>query len=629
MRLASRRTMLGARSGPLARAGLRNLRFAALAASLAIGRIACAGIDIDIRGVEGPLKDNVTAYLSLTRYKDRNVDPALMDRLRNRIDREVEEALQPFGYYRPTVEAAVTARPKGNWTVVVQVDPGAPVIVQHVDVEVTGPGAGDPRFRSITDHPTLRPGARLSHAAYEEMKSDLQRVAATYGYLDARMTRGELLVDPAKRTASAYLVMASGVRYRFGETTIEQHVITESLARRYLRYRAGDPYDQTELLRTQFALDDSQYFSTVAVQPGEPDRVHHTIPVAITAQPNRRDRYSFSAGYGTDTGPRGTLQWDRTRIGTSGDRFGVQLEASKLLQVLQAAYTIPIADPAVDRFSLGATADYGIPGDLIDKDFAVGPSLTRVVGDWQYVFSVMPTHAITYDGISTRTQNLLVSTATVGSVPSGYLGQALFEQGVVAQLRVGSNITGFGGEFAQLHLRAQHAFDVSDGWHLLLRGEAGTTLVSSLDELPGSFRFFAGGEGSVRGFLFDALSAAEQGPPLPASEAPAICRAGTAAPPPSCFTWLTVGGRNVLTGSLEVVRDIGRSFGVAAFTDFGNAFDTFGHSPNPLYPHFIEYSAGLGFRWRLPVVTVGFDLAQPLSRPGAGPRFDIYFGPKL
>jgi len=596
---------------------------------------AFAGIDIDTRGVEGELATNVAAYLSLTRYKDRDVDAALMNRLHDRIDREVREALQPFGYYQPRVASVVTPRAKGNWTVVIQIDPGPPVIVRRVDVRVTGPGADDPRFRRIIEHPTLRPGERLRHAAYEEMKSDLQRVAATYGYLDARMTVSKLIVDPAKRTASAVLEMASGVRYRFGRTTIEQHVIDESLARRYLRYKTGDPYDQTELLRTQFALDDSQYFSTVAVQPGEPDRADHTVPILITAQPNARDRYSFSAGYGTDTGPRGTLQWDRTRIGRSGNRFGVQLEASKLLQVLQATYTIPISDPAVDRFSIAATADYGIPGDLIDKDFAVGPSLTRVVGNWQYVFSVMPTHAITYDGMTTRTQDVLVSSATVGSVPSGYLGQALFEQGFTAQLRLGNNITGVGGEFVQLHLRAQHAFDVSDGWHLLLRGEAGATLISRLEELPGTFRFFAGGEGSVRGFLFDDLSPAIEkvvpgtNPPEPvlASQSAACTQVST--PPLTCYIWLKEGGRDVLTGSLEVVRDIGRSFGVAVFSDFGNAFDTFGRSPNPLYPHFIEYSAGAGFRWRLPVVTLGFDVAQPLSRPGAGPRFDIFFGPKL
>lgn len=592
--------------------GLRCRRALLIAVCLGAAQSALASIDIDIQGVTGALRDNVSAYLSLTRYKSRAVDTATLDRLGARIDREVREALEPFGYYQPVVKSEISPLGKGSWHAVIQIDAGPPVIMESVDVRVTGPGRDDPRFQRILAHPTLHPGDRLLHAAYEQMKSALQGTAATYGYFDARMLRSELIVDPRKRRASAILEMATGVRYRFGATTIDQSVIKERLARRYLRYREGDPYDQSELLRTQFALDDSEYFSTVAVQPGQPDHVRHTVPIVIRATANRRDRYSFSGGYGTDTGPRGTLQWDRTRIGTAGDRFGVQLEASKLLQVLQALYTIPVGDPAVDRLALGATADYGIPGNLIDKDFAVGPSLTRVVGRWQYVFSLMPTRSITYDGYTTQTQNLLIPSITVGSVPSGYLGQALFEQGFVAQLRGGTSLTGAGDRFLQLHVTGQHTFDWSQRWHLLLRGEAGTSLVSRLTDLPGSMRFFAGGEGSVRGFDYDALSPVEE---------------QTTASGGKVF--LNVGGRDVLTGSVEIERDVTHSIGVAVFTDAGNAFNDFGHSGDPEYPHFIEYSAGIGLRWRLPVLTLGIDVAQPLSRPGEGPRFDIYFGPKL
>ncbi|HUN27783.1 MAG TPA: BamA/TamA family outer membrane protein [Steroidobacteraceae bacterium] len=577
---------------------------------------ALADIQIDVRGVNDPLRTNVEAFLSLSRYKTREVDDPMMARLTSRIDREVTEALEPFGYYDPTVKSSVSRRPKGGWRVLIEIDPGRPVMVASVTVAVTGPGRDDPHFVRLLDHPTIRAGERLEHSAYEEMKTELQRAAATYGYLDARFTRSELLVDPRRLRASVMLKLATGVRYRFGPTSFEQRVIRPALARRYLRYREGDAYDESQLLRTQFALEDSQYFSTVVVEPGEPDRTRHVVPVLITARPNRLDRYSFSAGYGTDTGPRGTLQWDRTRLGQGGERFGVQLEASKYLQVLQALYSIPIGDPAVDRLALGATADYGIPGDLIDKDFAVGPSLTRVVGDWQYVFSVSPTHSITYDSITTRTQDLIVPAVTVGSVPNGYLGQALFAQGFVAQLRAGTGITGGSDRFLQLHVQAQHAFDFSDGWHLLLRGEAGATAVGSLTDLPGSMRFFAGGEGSVRGFTYDDLSPVEE-------KLVAVSGSSELAP-----EYLKVGGRDVLTGSVETVRDISRAFGVALFSDFGNAFDTLGQSGSP-YTRFIEYSAGIGFRWRLPVVTLGVDVAQPVSRPGGGPRFDIYFGPKL
>jgi len=593
---------------------------------LAFAGLARADMDIDIRGVNDELRNNVLAYLSLVRYKDRALDAATIERLQGRVEREVKDALRPFGYYTPTVKSEITERQRASWHAVIDIDPGPPVLMESVDVRVTGPGAADPRFRRIVEHPLLAPGERLRHAAYEQMKNELQRTAGTYGYLDARFTRSELRVDLERSRASAALVMETGERYAFGATTIEETTIDQKLVRRYMRYHEGEPFDATEVLRTQFALDDSQYFSTVEVLPGEPDHTRRTVPMTIRAQPNRHDRYSFSGGYGTDTGPRGTVQWDRRWLGPGGDRITTQFEASQILLLLQSFYIIPIGDPATEKFAVGATADYGTPADLIYKDLAAGPALTRVIGRFQYVFSLMPTHASTYDGNVTRIQNLLIPTVTMGSVPRGYLGEPLFQQGFVAQLRAGTSLThdqctpsalcsSGSAKFLQLHVQAQRTIQIASGWHLWLRAEAGATLVSNLNELPGALRFFAGGEGSVRGFAFDDLS-----PVIPK-----LNPDGT----PNYKILLKVGGRDVLTGTTELERDLPRNLGIAVFTDAGNAFDVFGHSPNPAYPHFLEYSAGIGLRWRVPVVTVGIDIAQPLSRPGEGPKFDIYFGPKL
>jgi hypothetical protein len=47
----------------------------------------------------------------------------------------------------------------------------------------------------------------------------------------------------------------------------------------------------------------------------------------------------------------------------------------------------------------------------------------------------------------------------------------------------------------------------------------------------------------------------------------------------------------------------------------------------------LAYSVGLGFRLRLPVVTVGVDVAQALRAPGyphlPGPRLHLNISPKL
>lgn len=205
-----------------------------LAAPLAHG----AGVNIEVRGVDDELRDNVLAYLSFARYKKGGAELTsdTVERLHNRVDREVQAALRPFGYYDPKVDSTVSDQGHGDWRVVIDITPGPPVLVQHIDVHVDGPGETDPLFQRILHHLPLHPGDRLNHAYYEALKADLQRTAATYGYLDAKMIRNELVVDPAQHTANVALELDTGQRYHFGVTSIQQHVVNDKLVRRYLRY---------------------------------------------------------------------------------------------------------------------------------------------------------------------------------------------------------------------------------------------------------------------------------------------------------------------------------------------------------------------------------------------------------
>src|SRR6185312_8598615 len=293
---------------------------------LLVWQQARAGVTITIQGLTDPLRSNVLAYLSFSRYqRSKDLTPDTVDRLQSRIGREVRSALRPFGYFQPTVHSSVTPSGPGNWQVTIAIDPGTPVILRSVSVRVIGPGARARRFRRITSNLPFHSGERLDEAAYEAVKNDLLQTAATYGYLDAKLTRHELQVDPAAHTASIALELDTGVRYRFGDTTILQHAVSEKLVRRYLRYRKGQPFDLTQVLRTQFALDDSEYFSNLEVLTGTPDRAYHTVPVNIHADPNRPNVYSIAAGYETDTGARGILSWQDRRVNQYGHKMSVDL----------------------------------------------------------------------------------------------------------------------------------------------------------------------------------------------------------------------------------------------------------------------------------------------------------------
>jgi len=608
------------RSGPIT---LLALALAQLAAPVN------AGVQVEVRGVGEDIRDNVLAYLSFERYKESNdLSPEFVERLQERSEREVRGALRPFGYYEPVVTSEVM-KPGGggndrDYRVIINITPGEAVIVEKVDVKVTGPGAGERMFTGITGDLPIQIGDRLTHSNYESLKGGLLRAAATNGYLDARMLRNEMRVDPQAHAAQITIEFETGERYHFGTTTIRQDSIDEALIRRYVRYKENDYFDATELLRTQFALDDSQYFSTVEVLPEERDRERHIVPISITAEPNRRHRYSYGVGYGTDTQVRGTVAWEDRRVNQRGHRFRTEAKAAATAQSINARYIVPIGDPAIEKFQMQLAGEHERLGDIDDRSVNFIPSFTHVRGPWfghwwQRVTYVELLHAESEFIASNRTdiQSLLIPGISFSLVPRNYLGEALFSRALYAELRGSHDALGSDSAFLQIRMQAERVFDFASKWHVLVRGDIGATAVDTTSDLAPSQRFFAGGDRSVRGFGFNDLSPVQQA--TDANNQPRVDEEGNP-------IFEKVGGKHLFAGSLELVRDVGSKFAVAVFADAGNAFDSF---DDPLM-----YSVGIGVRLRLPVVSVGIDVAQALTTPAGsnerpGPRLHLNFSPKL
>src|SRR2546429_9689672 len=122
---------------PLPQARRRHRRAPAVALCLLACPLAhAAGVKVEIRGVDEELRANVLVYLSFERYKkggaDLNADT--IERLHNRVEREVQSALRPFGYYEPRVESSVSDLGHDDWRVTININPGKPVLVAHIDV---------------------------------------------------------------------------------------------------------------------------------------------------------------------------------------------------------------------------------------------------------------------------------------------------------------------------------------------------------------------------------------------------------------------------------------------------------------------------------------------------------------
>src|SRR5213080_2406572 len=114
---------------PLPRARRWHRRAPAVAVCLIAGQLAhAASVKVEIRGVDEDLRANVLVYLSFERYRkggaDLNADT--IERLHNRVEREVQSALRPFGYYEPQVDSSVSDLGHGEWRVIININPGKP-----------------------------------------------------------------------------------------------------------------------------------------------------------------------------------------------------------------------------------------------------------------------------------------------------------------------------------------------------------------------------------------------------------------------------------------------------------------------------------------------------------------------
>ena len=92
-----------------------------------------ANVSVEIHGVEDQLRTNVLAYLSFERYKKAtDLSADTIERLHDRVEREVQSALRPYGYYDPKVHTEVNNTGRGDWKVTVNIDPGPPTIVDKI-----------------------------------------------------------------------------------------------------------------------------------------------------------------------------------------------------------------------------------------------------------------------------------------------------------------------------------------------------------------------------------------------------------------------------------------------------------------------------------------------------------------
>ena len=571
---------------------------------LAGSGLACAEEDttltVTIEGLESRLRDNAAAYLEINQLAGKPV--ASESRLRwlhQRARDDIRHALEPFGFYKPTIDADLTQTASG-WRANYKVDPGPPLRVTKLDLQVLGEGAKDPAFKQSLDKLPLARGQVFEHSRYEKIKQTLQGLATERGYFNARMLVNEIRVNPTTYTAEVTLHFDTGNRYHFGPINFHQNALAPELLRRYLDSQTGDPYEVATLLKLQSDLINSDYFNQVEVD-GDPDKaVDQSIPVDVKLQPNKARKYTLGLGYGTDTGVRAKLGMQGRWINRWGHRYDTELLASQIQYGIAGKYIIPGKDPRTDSFALDANLLKQSISTQESLSAAIGFSKQYQRGSWLKISSLRYQRE-TFDFSSTpqQTTGLLIPSLNWTYVnvnaderlhPADGGRFNLVLQGALQPLL--SDMS-----FLQVAVGGKWIKTLSPKGRLILRGNSGTTATSDFDKLPATLRFYAGGDNSVRGYSFDSIG-------------------------PKNAQGDVIGGKNLLVASAEYEHRLWDKWSIAGFVDSGDAFDQ--GKPQ------LKTGVGFGLHWLSPVGPVRVDLASGLNRPpGDSIRLHLTIGPDL
>jgi len=563
---------------------------------------AALSLKVEVEGVEGQQEQNVLVLLAIYQERDdNNLTVPRMLALHRRAPEQIRNALAPFGLYRVEVEGNLQ-KPEsegGQWVATYRITPGEPVKIGSVDYRISGPGSGNPAFPAQFP---MQPGDVLLHANYDQAKSEIATIASQQGYLDAKLTRHVVIVDPVAYDARVEFHLETGSRWYLGSVTFKQDLLDDDFLEKFVDFKPGDVYDPDVLLGLQAKLVGMEYYSNVEILPlkdqAGPER---RVPVEVVATRNKPNKYRVGVGFATDIGPRFSLDYRRRYIGRRGHKLKSEVQIAPVTQSFLAEYRIPFRNPTSDYYMIRpefyAFDTASRQGDLF-KVSVVQSVLTprgwrrNIALDYRYEDYEVSGE----DG--TDNFNGLVPNVTWSKIVAddplntrnGYRLKYLL-QGTVENVLSETSFLSGAVDFKWIK-------SLGERYRFITRTTLGATLADSITAVPASQRFFAGGDNSIRGWGLDVL-----GPIDP-------------------DTGKVIGGRYLGVGSLELVRQIRGPMSGALFTDFGNAFD-------PDYTSDWQQSAGLGLRYATPIGPVRIDFAYAITKDDPGVRLHFGLGPDL
>jgi translocation and assembly module TamA len=543
-------------------------------------------------------QQNIKENLSLYQFRESPLlDAGYVDSMKIKGVNEIQTMLQTFGYYKSKVTVS-SEQQNGNFKVTYTMDLGPPVTVDKADIQIKGDGNQDKEITEWAASYPLKNGDVLLHSQYEQAKKTLLQLLRDRGYFSADLQAHKVAVNLDTLTANITFIVDTGPRYHFGETYYIQEDYDLGYLNRFLPYKKGELFHAGTLAELHKRLLKSQEFTSVEINPEVVNADENLrVPITVRLTPRKKWRFSAGLGYGTDGGVQGSAAVNKRRFTRRGHQAGADTTMSQTKQEAAVNYTIPASNPWSDFYNMR----YGFTHEHTDDTERYTNTLAfKAVYELKIlrnIFSLSFEDEQFLVGIDskTRTQMLVPSIAAQYNPLEGTLSDRL-KFDLYAEVRGSAEKLVSDVRFTQFISRGNLKYQLSKHWAVLSRYNVGLTDIADFNSLPVSYRFFAGGDYSVRGYDYNSLSPVDE-------------------------NGKRVGGRNLLVGSGELQYRFLKNWDIATFYDIGNAFNI-GNTD-------LKQGAGFGFGWHYSLLTVRVYAANALDISDHPWKFHVLVGADL
>lgn len=528
-----------------------------------------------------PPANAIRAGLDLARWQtDDEMTPELLELLAREGSSQAREIAAVEGFYDAKVEVTID-RKATPFVVTVRVEPGPPVRVSDVRVGVSGAAMNDVPLGTLAikearDGWSLRLGETFRQAEWIDAKERAVRTLRRGPYAAARIAHSEARVIPDRQAAELDVEIDSGPRFSIGALEVRGlKRYPTSLVENFNIARRGEPYTEAVMDAYVRRLAASGYFAsvqaTIDTEAADPDDA--TVRVSVIEAPTHR--FEGALSYSTDTqfGTRASY----TNVNVDGRALQMRVDGRFEIkqQLAKLAFTWP---PTASKWLDSVSVGYQRTDFQNNEETGAGVDFQRRGVD-ERAHRIYRA-ALLYDRQAPAGAS--PSSAHAAYLEAGYVVRRVDDllsptRGFMADVRAGGGIPGVSTEgFGRVVAQAAAWYPVDRDTQLAFRAEAGAVLASSREGIPAVLLFRTGGDTTVRGYEYQSLG-------VPLGDA-------------------IVGGRYYAIASVEAIRWINETWGVAAFVDAGNAADS-------LHDLDVAVGYGLGARVRTPIGPFRLDVA--------------------